>query len=721
MRNTQIRSTLHGLKLGVIGLACAGNATLAQDAGSESRFRLEEVIVTAQRREESLQNAPVSIQALSAEDLEIKGIFDLVDLHTHVPNFQIAPHPSTSSTIRTFMRGVGNNDDQITQDPSVAIYLDNAYIARVQGLAMEVAEISRIEVLRGPQGTLYGRNSTGGAINFVSLAPDVDEFGFKQTVGLGDRSLRRSHTRVNVPVIDGELGVQLSYLTSQQEGYIDNLGIGNERFGDRDRDAWRIDTLWQPSDSLSLRYNYDRSEIRDTPHFIDAVTIDESPEIPDEGSIYEPDLRRDDIHAEGHSLTISWALAENIELKSMTTYREMDSVTDRNYLTDIVRPRVPLTGSSKLTNQDQFSQEFQLTGSAFGDSLEYVLGAYYFEESADDTSRSGSTRNTVRFVTADNEARAFYGQGTWTPDVLDRRLHLTVGGRWSKDEREASYQDGTVSGGLTGAPTGGDNSYDNFSPTGVLAWDVSDSISVYAKASRGYKSGGFNLRASSRERFSEGFDEEQLLSYEIGLKSQLLDDRVRLNAAAFYSDYDDIQINTQSDPADPSITDVLNAGRAVIKGVEVDLTALITENLSLNLNYGHLSPEFRELLGADGVDRADDVTMINAPDHKYSIDLAWTLPRTPIGAPSLNLGYTWQDDMNTSTSNPTFIVESYGLFNARMTLADIPGIPAGSLRASVWGKNLSDEEYYISLFSVVVPAALYGEPRSYGIDLTYEF
>lgn len=715
-----------GLLATSVCLAGLGALSSPAQAQSDSpRASLEEVIVTAQRRVESLQDTPISIQALSAEQLEVKGIVNLVDLHTHVPNFQIAPHPTSSTDIRAFMRGVGNNDDQITQDPSVAIYLDGAYMARIQGLAMEVAEIERIEVLRGPQGALYGRNATGGAINFVSRPPDTTALSAKQTLGVANRDAWRSSTRVNVPLIDNELAVQLSWVSSEKDGFIRNLGPGAERFGSSDRDAGRVDFLWEPTDAFSARYHYDRSRVQDTPAFIDAVGLDTDPEIPWSGDPAEPELRHNDITADGHGLTLTYDLSASLSLKSITTYRELDSVTNRDYLTGVIIPGRPLTGGTNATLQDQFTQELQLTGEALEGRLEYVAGLYYFEESAKRRDLRGVDRDGLRLVTADNEALAAFGQATWTPDIADQRLHFTLGGRWSEDERQASFQDGVVVDGVpmpTGEPTRGDNDYSNFSPTAVVAWDLTDDANLYAKWARGYKTGGFNLRASSPEKFSEGFDEEQLDSFELGLKSQFLDNRLRLNAAVFHSEYDDIQINTQSDPVDPSITDVLNAGAADIQGVELEMTALLTDQLTVNLNYGYLDPEYKEIIGADGVNRADEVSPINAPEHSATLDLAWHFPATRWGTVTANLGYTWQDDMVTSSSNPAYVIESYGLLNGRVTLGELPmgGLP-GDLRVSAWGKNLTDETYYLSLFNVLVPAALYGEPRSYGVDLTWEF
>lgn len=724
---TTFRPPYFKLSTVLLALLLASPAAMTQNTDTEPRARvfLEEVVVTAQRREESLQDAPISIKAFSTAELETKAIFDLVDLHTHVPNFQIAPHPTSSSTVRTFMRGVGNNDDQITQDPSVAIYLDGAYIARSQGLAMEVAEIERIEVLRGPQGTLYGRNATGGAINFITRPPALDELGLKQSVSVGSRNLRRSNTRLNLPVVPGKLATQFSYLNSSQDGFIKNEGSGSSHYRNRDRNALRFDLLWRPIDDVEVRYAYDRSTIGDSPTLLALADPDEEPDRPSRGSEHEQ-LTDDDIKTEGHTLNATWFLSNALELKSVSTYRELVSDIDRNFMTDTTTPELPFATAVSEQNQYQFSQEFQFSGDVLNDALSYVAGLYYFQESAarDSTGTINIQHPLAGLIrvpqasstTADNEAYAIFGQGTYTPGILENRLRLTLGGRWSRDKREATFQDLAA-----GDPrVRGSNSYSNFSPTLIVGYDVLDGINAYLKAARGYKSGGFNTRASSAERFAEGFDEEQLTSYEVGVKSQLLDNRLRVNAALFYADYEDIQINTSSDEADPTVTDVLNAGKAVIRGAELDVTALLGDRIVVNLSYGYLDPEFRELIGADGVDRRDEVTPINAPEHSYTVDVEYRLLQSQIGLLTANLGYTWQDEMNTSTSNPDFVIDDYGLVNMRVTLSDIP-VAQGSLALSLWGKNLADKEYWVSLSKIADPYAIYGEPRTYGVDLSYDF
>ena len=307
--------------------------------------------------------------------------------------------------------------------------------------------------------------------------------------------------------------------------------------------------------------------------------------------------------------------------------------------------------------------------------------------------------------------------------MLDNRLHLTLGARWSKDERKASLATQTAPASSSDGQSTGKISFTDFSPSAVAAYDLSDDINLYAKLVRGYKTGGFNTRASSFDSFDRGFDEETLFSFELGIKSQLWDNRLRLNAAVFRSDYDDIQINVQSDPSDPSRTDVLNAGKATVDGAELELTVLPLPGLELTAKYAYLNGDYDEIKEADGDDIADQFRYPNAPRHSYSVDLEYLFPPLPVGDLSARVGYSWQDEKYTSSSIDTgrFIVDNYGLLNARLALSNIP-LPKGSLSLAAWGKNLEDREYYIAHFDLrIIQAAIFGEPRSYGFDLRYDF
>ncbi|MGN7930668.1 TonB-dependent receptor [Sphingopyxis sp. 22461] len=707
----------------------AAHPVLAQtaDAAPDEASGLGEIVVTAQKREESLQDTPISIAAFTAGDLETRGISGLTDLRANVPNLQLTPHPNSAATTQIFMRGVGLSDDQITQDAGVAVYMDGVYVARSQGQALEVAELERVEVLRGPQGTLYGRNATGGAINFITKKPELGDFGFKGQVTLGNYDNRRFKAAVNVP-IGSTLAARFSYANIQQDGFVKNPGTGVKRWGDKDRQAMRADVLWQPADAISLRYSYDRSEIQDTPIFVAFSPLHplKAPR-PKAGSPLVGDLLANDVTSEGHSLIGEWNAAESLTIRSITGYRKLDNFQNQDYLTGVLGP-TPLQKNSSRATQDQWSQELQFVGDALDRQLEYVVGGYWFSEEGDNFSNSFSPPTRTRSFTTTtiaNESWALFGQVTYSPEWLDRRLHLTVGARQSWDKREATLarQTQVNNGPIVPVPGVGDGSrkFKDFSPSVILAYDLAENVNVYGKVVKGYKSGGYNTRASSIPRFNQGFDSETLWSYELGMKSQFLDNKLRFNVAAFQSKYKDIQINVQSDPTNVRITDVLNAGKATVKGIEADLTLAPVRALRFSINYGYLDAQYDEIVDATGNDISANFRFSNAPKHSLGLDVNYDLPTTPVGTFSTNVNYTMQSDkyVSSSISGGKFIVGDYGLLNARLTLADIPGVDG--LRVALWGRNLTDKEYYVTQFNIGRPGALFGEPRTYGVDLSFEF
>jgi iron complex outermembrane receptor protein len=635
----------------------------------------------------------------------------------------VTPHPNSATTARVFIRGIGNNDDQITVDPSVAVYLDGIYIARNQGLSAEVAEVERIEVLRGPQGSLYGRNATGGAINYITRAPELGEFSAKQTLAIGNYDQFRSRTRVNIPVGD-RFAVELGYLHSQKDGFVDNSGTGVARWGDQRRDAYRAAILWQPTDALQLRYTYDRSDINDTPVFMVAAPFyPRMADRPTAGSPLVRNLMPNDATSQGHNLTISWEVADDVTLKSLTGYRKLSSITNQNYLTGVVGP-FPLILTGFDQKQDQWSEEVQLVGSALDRRLDYVLGAYYFDEngeSADYSAITGRPRMD-RVATIHNRAYALYGQATFRPAFAEG-LYLTGGLRWSRDEREARLDQSIVP--ATGSPTVlphgmGNNHFSNLSPSFVIGYNASAQINIYAKYARGYKTGGYNIRASSVARFNEGFGPETLASFELGIKSSWLDNHLQTNLALFRSNYRDIQTNIQSDPSNVAITDVFNAGKARIQGFELDVIAKPIDALTLSVNYAYLDAQFQEILDQSGNDITFRYTFVEAPKHTLTTSLEYRFPETTIGVLTANIDYFMKSKASTSTADPRYVIGDYGLLSARLTLSDIP-VGFGNWRLSAFGKNLTDKEYYIAHFNGGLPSAIFGDPRTYGLELSFEY
>jgi iron complex outermembrane receptor protein len=766
-------------------LLLAAQVLIAQQAMAQNRSSmLEEVTVTAQHRTESVISTPVSLFTMNTEQLEKHRIDSIADLNGLVPNLNIDSFPANNQTLRLFIRGVGLSDTQITQDPAVGVYLNGAYIARSTGLTFDVAELQRIEVLRGPQGTLYGRNTTGGAIKLITRKPDLDALTFDQTLGTGNRDMFRSKSSVNIPFAE-KYAAKAAYFYEDVEGYTKNDGPGGS-FGDRKSKGFRLDLRADLSDELTLDYGFDDSRIKYYNYTAQAVIPRASSSADLQsiiGAIVEPyidysnnrfsslattvPLEPTDTHIKGHTLNANWTINDQMSLRSITAWRELHDKTYTDFASgsaegfridfnDVViapeggEDRLDLHLTRPNLKQEQFSQEFQLLGNV-GDSIEYLTGLYYFWEEADEDvepihhlfSASPFGGGTIYRLSGErnkieNDTYAFFAQGTWTPDILEQRLHLTLGGRTSKDSREAKRKvtDWTVIGTDTSLSTllppdsfdaNPDRDFDDTSFTAIVQYDLQESINVYAKYAGAYKSGGFNIRDPEEKAFSDGFDEERLNAFEIGLKGEILDRRLRFSTVAFHQEFDDYQFNFQI-PGTIGNTRVFNLDEGEMSGVEIELTAMPTIGLMLQANYAYLDSklddvdnpfydpenELSEPIVAGG-------SFPNAPEHSYSFVADYTFPATSFGVLSANASYNYVGKRN--EDSPTTYRDSYQLINARVALSEINGL-GGQWQIAAWGKNLADHDYEAFAMDNLPQASravIWGDGRSYGLDVIYRF
>ena len=771
---------------------------------------LEEVIVTAQKKAESLQDTPISLTAFGEDQLENQGISNLGDIGSKVPAMSIEPFPINNATLRIFIRGIGISDAQVTQDPPVGIYVDGVYIARSTGTALDVAELQRIEILRGPQGTLYGRNTTGGAINMITKRPTTEAVEFKQKFTVGNRNQFTSKTSANLPISD-TLAVKLSYLDTKMDGFIENTGPGGD-FGDKDVQGARIDFRWDATDWLSIDYAYDKSEMEFYNYMYQAVSGPDSDKgeaepikrAAEDESVYSDKrfskmatgapFESSDTEIEGHSF-IATANFENFQLKYIGAYRELydasyadlgggggsteyrldSNVYDGPAATAANGGPTPLV--KPVVTQDQFSHEFQISGAMFESRVEYIVGLYYFEETAQEDNTplhhqlsapitNGGGSRTVNLLSqrydVENEAAAIFGQATWTPNILEDRLHLTFGARHSEDTRSAvkfqidrtyaetpSLIPGVPGTAIDVSAQRGDRDFDNVEASKdfkddsfsfVAEYDITDDINVYGKVIEAYKSGGFNTRDPQVDGnqgpasdgndygfgYTDGFDEEKVLSYEFGIKSELMDRRLRINANVFQSEYTDMQLNfiLAGTVADTKVT---NAGEAEMRGFEMDVTFLFTREILVMLNYAYLDTEVTEATDPFGNDVTDDFVFFAAPEHSGTLVMDWTLHQADWGRTSLNLSYNYMDERNggsraENVERGTFLPK-YELLNARFSVNDIPAL-GGLINVGFWGKNILNEEYELTAVDNlphVDRAVIWGEPRTYGLDISYNY
>ena len=750
------------------------SALSAVAQAQENSLALEEVIVTAQKREQTLQDVPISVSAFGTERLEVMGIDELEDIAGKVPSLFLNTFNSDPTTVRLFIRGIGQNDVQLTQDPSVALYIDGIYVGSSIGSGQETVDLERLEVLRGPQGTLYGRNATGGAVNMVSARPDTEEWGFKQLFSVGDYDYFKSRTTVNIPIA-GKAGLKLAYMLSERDGLVDNLGEGPD-WAVEEREAWRVDLTVNLNDSLSLDYGYDQTEIDDTSRleFIHGAvnpfglaTFSTEP-VPDQrpntATSFRP-LEDSPVEVSGHSLTLTWEASDSLTIKSITGYREVDSDVFHDGTPTVgILGNNPASWSDRQTDFEQLTQEFQFLGSAFDDRLEYVAGLYYYEDDSTQSVESWSVlglRDPNDFTSSENESLAAFGEFTYTPENMES-WHFTLGLRYSKDKREAfrinensitfaalggftdaNCADPYFMGAVCPADPGGvvagasyDDEFENFNPAFTIAYDATEDINIYGKVVSGYKSGGTSQRSANPDAFAEGFDEEEVVSYELGFKGRFWDSRMTFNAAVFYMEIDGFQASVQTGgtAGDRDFTPIDNNE---IAGVEADLTVLLVENLELRLGYGYLDTE----MGVDQIDTLLDtgetqVTQVvpeiaYAPKNSFTAALDYNI-YSSIGDWTFHLGYAYQDAAVTSLNEfDNLPTDDRGLLDGSITLANVDAGP-GKLRLSLWGKNITDEEYIIvntgSLRELFPGGALglspwttWGDPRTYGATIEFVY
>ncbi len=677
---------------------------------------LEEVVVTAQKVEQSLQDTPISIAVLDNDAIQRLGVTNVGDIGSLVPNLAIRPHGASPTTLRFFIRGIGGADSQITQDSPVAMYLDGVYIARNMGLAADVADIERIEVLRGPQGALYGRNTTGGAVNIITKRPSgTSEFSQLLTFGRFDQV--RSKTTLDLPVTKN-LSAKAGYEHSQRDGWIENSGAGSD-FHEYDRDATRLDVRWNPMESTTVDYAFDYSKSKYTtvywhmnePNAQFAGVLTPQPNRVSIAKLLTP-VKDSEDRSSGHTLTVNIDTALG-ELKSITAYRELEQKAYADYSGN---PDIALFLNNPLNvDQDQWSQELNLIGSSANERLDYIAGIYYFTESARELATDQIPIfgvNSDRNIAAKNESWAGYGKLTWRTDASSPWSY-SFGARFTRDKREGTSRGAVLQqGSLTS---------NNVSPSLIINYDLRDNISFYTSVTSGYKSGGFNMRQTE---FAEAFDEENLVSWELGWKSELLERRLRFNGALFYMDYSDIQLDILvPDQPNPALTITQNAGKAEIYGLESDIVFALTGTARASVSYAYLGNDVREVKNDD----ADLWQVPYAIKHSINATLDADVLQTSLGLVNFSIDYAWRDESDApALKRPGFNIDPYGLLNSRLSLTGNDWFGKGGYRLSVWGKNLLDEEYYLdSLGSFAGLYAnritSYGEPRTYGIDLEYRF
>lgn len=742
-------------KLSKIAIACGALAAAAFapqsfSQTSEPSAQLEEIVVTARRRSENLQEVPVAVSAFGATDLAESGVENITDLQQRLPNTTLQVSRGTNTTLTAYIRGVGQQDPLWGFEPGVGIYIDDVYVARPQGAVLDILDIERIEVLRGPQGTLYGKNTIGGALKYVTRSlRDADPFTVEARVG--SYSQRDLKVSAAVPIVADKFYIGGAVASLTRDGF--GKFINQDEFNyNKDLLTGRFSAEYYASDNFTLKFTADKTEDDSNAKGGHRLTPSDLTGEPVLDNVFDTRAGQstfNKVESQGYSLDATWDISDTLTLRSITSSREGETDTNIDFDNTILRSfDVPAR-----YDDDQFTQELQLNYS--GDNLQLVGGVYYYtgeacgrfdailgEFAGGTLPLSATTEGCV-----DTDSTAIYGQANWN---LNEQWSMTLGGRYTKDEKQADakntlylfqlvdFNTPPIAPGIVRTDATGEEDWSEFSPRVGVEYRTANDNLIYASYSDGFKSGGFDMRART-DLIGSGFapyDPETVGSFEVGYKAELLDNRLRANIALFNSDYTDQQVTIQRtiDSGADFASTVLNAADSTIQGLEVELVYAISEGLVGTFGLGLLDAEFDKVLTTDPntgatVDVSDTWGFANTPDT--SMNLGFNYNSTVFN----NWGMTITGNVAYRSETQIFEIpsaldeDSYALVNAGVTFT----APDGKLWISLQGKNLGDEIYRLAGYNFATTAAgpglggedtvigYYGDPRTYSLTVGYRF
>jgi len=701
-------------------------AAQAQEAApvGEQVSSVDDIIVSARRRDEALKDVPVAVSAFSAEQLEQKGSADITELTRSAPSLTLQAARGSNSTLISFIRGVGQQDPLWGFEPGVGLYMDDVYIARPQAAVLDIFDIQRIEILRGPQGTLYGRNTIGGAIKYVTKRIDADEPQGQVRASYGSYNQRDLVASAELPFND-KFAVSAAVARYLRDGYGTNLNTGNEHYN-KDVTAARFSAEWTPTHNLFFRLAGDI--VKD-----DSNARHGHRELaPSPADVYDTNAGAGDanrVESKGLSLTGEWNVNEWLTLKSVTAQR--DGLTRGNI--DFDNLPSPVLDIPARYDDDQFSQEFQAVFS--GDRWSGVAGVYYLDATASgafDTVLGLANLTTLTSGSVDTKSYAVFGDFSY--DVTDA-LSVSVGARWTHDEKTGTVfrrqylgirSPGFGNGAAVpiAAPRTdytATKEFEKFTPRVSVSYKLTPDLTTYVSWGEGFKSGGFDMRGDAvlYPDTVKGYRPETVETWEIGLKGSLFDNRLNFATAIYDSSYEDQQITTQY-PAGATVASVVdNVGSSSIRGWEFEGRLRVTDNLTLNGMLSYTDAKFEQFMAyiptgplnsscptqpGCVVDVSDQRDFQNTPEWTGSIGATYTHWMENGSSLAFIPSASYRGDYQLfETASPILDQEAFWMFDASLVWTS----SNDRLTVGVHGKNLSDEQYRVGGY--VFPGALFGD------------
>ncbi|ALL14673.1 TonB-dependent receptor [Caulobacter henricii] len=730
----------------------AAVAVSAQEAPAPSAtLSVDEVVVTARRREENLKDVPVAVSAFSGETLARQGGADITILQQTTPNITVQTARGSNSTLISYIRGIGQQDPLWGYEPGVGLYVDDVYVYRPQGAVLDVFDVERIEVLRGPQGTLYGRNTIGGAIKYVTKRLGDEAHGkIKGTYGSYNQTdlLLSGQTPVG-----GGLSVGGAYAVYKRDGYGKNLTTGAEHYN-KDVQAIRLSAEYAPNEDLFFRLAYDKVQDdsnprhghRELPALVGGYKVLD---------IYDTQAGLGDdnsVETEGVSLTGQWDASENLTLKSITASRKGHTTT----VIDFDGTPLPTLDIPATYDDRSFSQELQAVYS--DENVQGVFGLYYMNSQASGEFDTIAGNLGLAIANGGKVSTQSFAAFFDFSANLSERLKVSMGARATRDHKRSNsyrffylgatrtpYQGGTPRPILqTRTNYSTDGSFNQFTPRLSASYELSDDLSTYVSYSKGFKSGGWDMRGDAliTPQTVNGYKPEVVDAYEAGLKGYALDRRVSFASAIFLSKYKDQQVSTQVVVPSGIASSIDNAGAATMYGAEFEAKAKLSANLSANVAVGYIHAKydtFSRFVPGGAPNPLNPSTTVPAGGQVINVADLYGLQNTPEWTGNVSL--TWTADVAGGLLAVTPMVsyrDSYQQFELPLplldqkafTLVDLTAIwtaPGGHYKLALTGKNLTDERYRTGGYNFGVPTynnsviGFYGPPRTVSASLEVAF
>lgn len=751
------------------------SAAFAQDAKVEP-VGFGDIVVTAQKREQNIQDVPISISALSADQLEAKGVVS-IDQLTTVPNVKIGRSPTSKTASQIAMRGSVTINASTMWEPAVGVYVDGVYVSKAQGQYFDAADLERIEVLRGPQGTLYGRNTLAGAVNLITKKP-TGEFGGSGEISYGNYNYMRAKASIDLPRM-GIFSSKIAGQITKRDGIIDLApGSAYKDTDDLDSKTFLFQTHADFTDAFTADYSYTFNDVDQRPQFAQLYSVNKSgdardifdpssPGYPFGGAFFPLDpltnTKRQDNGASNvatfersrtnaHSLTLTLEM-DRATLKSISSYRTLKW----GDLLDLDGTALPVAQTERNTSYHGYSQEIQLAGKELDEKLNYVIGAFYFNEKAETLgpqSFFGGGANYQSDYGGHTEAYALYGQADY--DLTDA-LTFTLGARYTHEEKDArryllaaDASTGFVPFVVANFDYGQfSKKFENFSPAASLNYKVNDDVNVYGRYAKGYKSGGYNGETNAFFQFTascpsgatelcEPYKPEKVDSFEVGVKTRLFDRRLTFNAAAFHDIHKGLQVSVfEGTGAVASL--VRNAAKATINGIELDADFMPIPSLVISASGSYLDPKYDSYLDR-GVDVSDNRAFAHSPKYTASLSADWRVFQAEWGRLNLSGDYSYQSSFYTAPvalkqpapTDPDYgywagatKAPSQGTLNLRAALSEMK-FQGVETTLSIWGKNVADSAKPNNFIDFGpgfggLRVAFYQDPATYGVTLAGKF